>query len=418
MNKGWRWMGVAMAVASGSVVMVACGQKNEGDAKPGAAKAAGAAVPVTTVVAEQGPFDVVLDATGTLTPVAMVDIRPQMSGVIRQVHVKEGQMVQAGQLLFTLDAQADQANLAKMQAQLAKDQALLADAERQLKRAEDLVARNFLSVGAADTARTNRDSLLATVAADKAAMEAAQVPVSNSQVRAATSGRLGAVPVFLGSAVKVNDTSLGTIVQTDSMDVAFSVPQDKLPALLERMKTQAPEVQVHLPQVGKPVTGQLSFVDNTVDAATGTVKVKARLKNTGGQLWPGLMVQVKLKAQHLDDAVLVPAQAVLQSPKGTAVFAVREGKAVIQRVKVIASQNDVAAVEGLQAGEKVVVDGRQNLRPDAAVAEIAPKSDKDNADKAGKGNKPEKSGKAEKTEKTDAAAKVAESDKPAAAAKP
>ncbi len=394
MNKSWRWMSVAAVVASGSLALVACGNKDADTTKPataaegkpagaqGAGPGGGQGVPVTTQEAVQKPFDVVLEAAGTVTPVSMVDIRPQMSGVIRQVHVKEGQMVKAGQLLFTLDTQLDQANLAKAQAQLLKDQAALADAQRQYQRAQELVAQNFMSRGAAETAQSNVESLQAVVNADRAAVEAAKVPLSYGQVRAAVSGRLGGVPVFVGSVVKVNDTSLGTIVQTESVDVAFSVPQDSLPALLARQKkADLPEVDIALAQAGKSVTGKLTFVDNVVDAATGTVKVKARVGNEQGQLWPGQFVRARLQTQHLDSAVVIPAQALVQNPKGTAVFVVREGKANVQPVKVLAMQADMAAVSGLEPGSKVVVDGRQNVRPNAPVSEVKPGSDKPRAEK-------------------------------------
>lgn len=390
MNKSLRWMSLAAVVASGSLALVACSKQEAEPAKPAAAAAGkpagqgggGQGVPVTTQEAVQKPFDVVLEAAGTVTPVSMVDIRPQMSGVIRQVHVKEGQTVQAGQLLFTLDTQLDQANLAKAQAQLLKDQAALADAQRQYKRAQELVAQNFMSRGAADTAQANVESLQAVVNADRAAVDAASVPVSYGQVRAAVSGRLGGVPVYVGSVVKVNDTSLGTIVQTDVVDVAFSVPQDSLPALLARLgQAEKPTVDVMVPQGGQTVTGQLTFVDNAVDAATGTVKVKARVNNAKAQLWPGQFVRARLQTQHLDKAILVPVQALVQNPRGTAVFVVREGKAHVQPVKVLAVQSDMAAVSGLEPGSKVVVDGRQNVRPNAPVSEIKPGSDKPSAEK-------------------------------------
>lgn len=384
MNKSLRWMGVVAAVATGSLALVACGNKEAETAKAAApAKPnAGQAVPVSTQLAVEKPFDVVLEVAGTVVPVSMVDIRSQMNGVIRQVHVKEGQMVKAGQLLFTLDTQSDQANLAKAQAQLLKDQAALADAQRQYTRAQDLVAQNFVSRGAADTAQTNYESMQATVNADRAAIEAAKVPVSYGQIRAAVSGRLGGVPVFVGSVIKVSDTSLGTIVQTDPMDVAFSVPQDSLPLLLERLnKRETPEVQVALPQADKSVTGKLTFVDNAVDAATGTVKVKARVSNTQGLLWAGQFVRARLQTQHLDKAVLVPASALLQNTKGTAVFAVVDGKAVVQPVKVLAVQANMAAVKGVEAGTKVIVDGRQNVRPNAPVSEVTAGSDKPGAEK-------------------------------------
>ena len=154
-------MGVVAAVATGSLALVACGNKEAETAKAAApAKPnAGQGVPVSTQLAVEKQFDVVLEVAGTVVPVSMVDIRSQMNGVIRQVHVKEGQMVKAGQLLFTLDTQSDQANLAKAQAQLLKDQAALADAQRQYARAQDLVAQNFVSRGAADTAQANYESM-------------------------------------------------------------------------------------------------------------------------------------------------------------------------------------------------------------------------------------------------------------------
>ena len=372
MNQPSPLLAAALAVAC-ALALSACGKSPETSAAPaGQAKPASPAVPVSTVAATRRTLELALSATGSVAPVSAVEVKPQLGGVISRVHVREGQSVRAGELLFTLDTRADAANAAKVRAQLARDEALLADARRQLARSRDLLAQGFVSQGAVDTSQATVDAQLANLKADQAALAAAEVPLSYGQVRAASAGRVGLIPVFAGSAVQANVTTLTTVTQTAPIDVAFSLPQSALPDLFELLKSGQARVEARLPEGGQTLAGRLHFVDSGVDAATGTVKVKARFDNREQALWPGAFVKVTLATRRLDDAVVIPVQAVIQSARGAQVYLARDGKAVQRPVQLLAVQDDEAAVSGIEAGDKVIVDGRQNLRPDAPIAERKP----------------------------------------------
>ena len=340
-------------------------------ATPGAAPANAPPVSVSMVTAVKQDLPVVISAIGSVTPVSSVDVKAQLSGLVSAVKVREGQFVNAGDLLFTLDARADEANVAKMKAQLLKDEAGLADARRQLARSRDLLAQNFVSQGAVDTSQTLVDSQIATVAADQAALDAAKVSLSYTRVTAPGTGRLGVIPVFPGTAVQANVTSMVTITQLDPIDVSFSLPQRFLSDALSALKTGSAVVTATLPENKGQLKGRLSFVDNAVDLATGTVKVKARYDNKESKLWPGAFVNVALTASVLQDAVVIPTAAIIQTARGAIVYVAENGKAVLRPVKTLATQGENAAVSGVQAGDRVVFDGRQNLRPDAPLAERA-----------------------------------------------
>jgi RND family efflux transporter MFP subunit len=381
----------ATLALAGALALNACGDKNP-TAQPGGAASSGAkpasatpAVPVSTVAAVKRPLTLSLFATGSVVPVSAVEVRPQLSGVISRVHVREGQTVRAGELLFTLDTRSDAANVAKLRAQIAKDQVLLADAQRQLARSRELLAQNFISQGAVDSSQAAVDSQLANLQADQASLAAAQVPLSYGQIRAASAGRIGLVPVFAGSAVQANVTPLATITRLDPIDVAFSLPQSALPDLLALLQGGQAQVEARLPEQTQALTGQLQFVDSVVDAASGTVKVKARFENRESRLWPGAFVKVALQTRELKDAIVIPLPAVIQSARGAVVYVAQDGKAVQKPVQLLAAQGDDAAVSGLNEGDRVVVDGRQNLRPDVPIAERKPAGDK----AGGKNGKPE-----------------------------
>ncbi len=221
-----------------------------------------------------------LEATGTVTALNSVDIRPQIASTITKVQIKEGQFVTAGQPLFVLDARNDEVNVTKARAQLAKDQAALADAERQLARSKDLFAQNFISQGAVDTNQTLVDSARAVVAADRAAIESAQVGLSYSRIVAPAAGRAGAINVFPGSTVQPAGNALVTITQLDPIAVSFSLPQRNLGEALATLRGGGGKVTAVLPDGAGAVTGKLQFVDNAVDAASGTVRVKAAVRRT------------------------------------------------------------------------------------------------------------------------------------------
>ena len=340
------------------------------------AKAAAAAsappVSVTTVTLQRRDWPVMLAANGIVTSLNTVEVRPQISSVIVQVHIKEGQFVKAGQPMFTLDSRNDQANLAKAEAQLQKDQAALADAERQLERSRDLVTQNFIAQSAVDTTATNVASQRAVVAASRAAVTAARVAVGYNRIVAPSSGRAGAINVFAGSYVQPGGTPLVTITQLDPIAVSFTLPQRNLGDALAGLRAGEVAVQARLPDGQTRLDGRLQFVDNTVDAASGSVKVKAVFGNDRLLLWPGAYVNVQLRVQTLKDVIVVPQAAIAQGATDKSVFVVGpDGRAAQRRVEVLASGGSEAVVSGLEAGERVVVEGKQNLRPGSPLRERA-----------------------------------------------
>jgi len=363
--------------ALSAAFLAGCGAKVEsspppasGGASPAAARAAsGPAVPVTTVRARQQDFPVVLQAIGTAVPISSVDVKAQVTSVVTRAHVSEGQFVRDGEPLFTLDSRSDEANVAKMRAQMAKDEAALADAKRQLARSRELLTQNFISQGAVDANQATVDAQAAAVDGDRAALDAARVALSYARVTAPGSGRVGAITVYPGTAVQANQTTLVTITQLDPIDVSFSLPQRYVSNVLSALKDATTSVAATLPEGGGGLTGRLQFVDNAIDAGTGTVKVKARFSNPSARLWPGAFVNVAMNAGTLKDAVVIPLATIIQSARGPVVYVVENGKANLRPVKVLESRGEDAAVTGVRAQERIVLDGRQNLRPDSAVVE-------------------------------------------------
>ncbi len=324
-------------------------------------------VSVTTVRAQKRDMAVNLKTTGTVVSLSSVDVKPQITSTVRQVHFKEGQFVKAGQLLFTLDARTEEANLTKARAQLAKDQVSLSDAKRQAERAKQLLAQNFVSQGAVDTAQAQVDAWLATLSSDQAAVTASQVAVSYARITAPHAGRAGAVAVFPGSAVLANQTPLVTVTQLDPIGVAFSIPQRDLSSALGALKDGGAVVTATLADKGGKFQGRLQFMDNLVDASSGAVKAKAVFANPDSKLWPGAFVDVSQTVATLKDVVVVPQASVIPGPRGTLVYVIADGVATMRPVKLLQAEDGDAAIEGVQPGEEVALDGRQNLRPNAKV---------------------------------------------------
>ncbi len=381
------WSGIALGVvalvAAGYAVL---GSRPEsaptlavvGSAASGAARAAasgpgGAPVSVSSVRAERRDVEVVLDATGTVTAQNSVDVRPQVSSIVTQVHIREGQFVQKGQRLFTLDSRNDEVAVTKARAQLAKDLAALADAQRQLARSRELFAQNFISLGAVDTNQTLVESQQAVIAADKAAIESAQVGLSYGRIVAPGAGRAGAINVYPGTLVQPGGAVLVTITQLDPIAVSFSLPQRSLGDALALLRDGGGKVAALLPDGRGTLVGRLRFVDNAVDAGSGTVRAKAEFANPDEKLWPGAFVNVRLAVRTLNDAVVLPQAAIITGPRGTIVYVVDAANKVSSRpVEVTYPFGSDAVVTGVRAGERVVVEGRQNLRPGAVVVERAP----------------------------------------------
>ncbi len=356
-----------------------------------AAKKGPGATPVVTARAESRDMPVRLKVNGAVAALQSVDLRGQITSTVRQVHIREGQNVRAGDLLFSLDARADEANIRKAEAQVAKDLADLATAQRNLERQRELFGQKFISQAALDQAQNGVDTLKGQMAVDQAALESARVARGYTEIRAPFSGRTGVISVRAGSLVQPGATAapLVTISQIDLISVSFTLPEKELPGL-QRALAAGPVVVTAAPQDAseKPFAGKVSFVDNAVDTATGTIRVKAEFPNPDLKLWPGMYVNVEMAPRTMAGVTVIPAQAVQTGPESRFVYVVGEDQTVAQKPVTLAFVDaGVAVVEGVGAGARVVVEGGQNLRPGAKVTEARPEGAAPEEGGKGKGGK-------------------------------
>lgn len=321
---------------------------------------------VNVVLPQRQDVPVVLSANGSVSALSLVDLHPQTTSTITRVHIKEGQFVKQGDLMFSLDDRNERANVDKAAAQLVRDQATLSDVERQYRRSAELFAQKYIAQSAVDTLKSQADSARALLVADQAAVSSAKVAASYSTVRAPLSGRVGAINVFPGSLVQLA-TSLTTISQIDPITVTFTVPEVHLASLMAGFKAGPVPVQASATG-GKPVTGVLSFIDNTVDPLAGSIKVKAQFDNKDSALWPGQYVNTKLTVRVIKDALVLPQTAIITNARGTFVYTMEADMTTGQKpVARVYSFGLNAVVTGLDGTEKVINEGKQNLRPGARV---------------------------------------------------
>jgi len=398
-----KWL-VAAAIAL--VVAGAVGWRLAG--KGGEAKGerkAGGPVVIVSALAQSRDVPVRLTANGVVTPIQTVDVRSQITSIVKEVHIREGQFVRAGELLFTLESGTEAANLKKAQAQVEKDQADLATAERNLERQRELFRQKFISQAALDTVQNSVDTLTGQIAIDRAAVEAARVALGYTEIRAPFAGRTGTINVRPGSLVQPGanasttaSPALLTITQVDPITVAFTLPERELSGLQQALAA-GPVSAVAAPPAGGSFTGKIVFVDNAVDSTTGTIRVKAEFANPQSRLWPGMFVNVQVSPRTIGKATVVPTQSVQTGPEGRFVYVVGpDGKVQQRNVKLAYVEEGLSVVEGVDPGARVVVEGAQNLRPGSAVAE---------ADRSGPGAPAEEAAKAEGRKRKAAGAKPA-----------
>lgn len=366
-RRRWPWIAVVGLVAVALALWWWFGNSRSQEAK-GATRAS--AVLVVTTQAEARDVPVRIKANGTVTALQTVDFRPQITSTVTDVHIKEGQNVHAGELLFTLDARAEEANLKKALAQVEKDRGDLATAKRNLERQQELFQQKFISQAALDVAQNQVDTLSGQLAVDTAAIESARVARAYTEIRSSFAGRTGTIGVRPGSLVQPNGTVLVTVTQIDPISVALTLPEKELPGLQRALRAGDVLVTVKPQEGGEPFTGKITFVDNTVDATAGTIRVKAEFPNAQARLWPGMYVNVEVSPRKIANATVVPAQAVQTGPDNRFVYVVGEDKKVKpQTVTLTYVEEGFAVVDGLAPGTRVVVEGAQNLRPGSAVAE-------------------------------------------------
>ncbi|MDR7333206.1 efflux RND transporter periplasmic adaptor subunit [Roseateles asaccharophilus] len=371
--------------------LAGCGRKDDaGAARPAGAASAPPAQNVSVVQVKQADVPITVEASGTVTALQSVDLRAQTTSTVAQVLVKDGQTVSKGQLLFRFDDRADRAALEKARAQLARDRASLTDLERQLNRAKELKAQNFIAQNAVDTAQANFDAGQALIRSDEAAIQAAQVTAGYNELRAPIGGRAGIVNVYAGSLVQASATAtpLVNIAQLDPIAVSFTLPETQLAALLAATRAGALEVEAVVPGAAKgaaAVKGRVTAVDNLVDTATGTIKVKAEFDNKAQALWPGQYLRVRVTLRTLQGATVVPQAAIIMRGNERSVYVVGPDNTAKQApVQVRASLGEQAVVEGLDATAQVVMDGKQNLRPGTPLRIATPAAAAAKASGAGK----------------------------------
>lgn len=321
-------------------------------------------VPVAVATARTADVPVQVRAIGNVEAFSTVSIKAQVSGPVIGVHFTEGQDVKKGDLLFTIDPRPFQVALEQARAALAKDTALLENAKAQEDRYAKLLREGVIAQEQYDQFRTNYQTYQAAVAADQALIENAKLNLAYCTIHSPIDGRTGSLAVHVGNLVKANDVPiLVVITQVNPIYVSFSVPQQYLGEIKARMTAGMLRVEAFIE--GDPVaeSGVLTFVDNTVDASTGTIRLKAKFENRARRLWPGLFVNAVLTLGMERAAVVVPSEAVQEGQHGTYVFVVKpDMTAEVRRVTVGRNlAHDTVISKGLAAGEQVVTDGQIRL---------------------------------------------------------
>jgi len=324
---------------------------------------------VVADVAAQSSMPILVTAIGTVQSIATVMIKSRVDGEIAKVHFEEGQEVKEGDILFTLDDRGVRAQLQQAEANLERDRAQLERYRQEVTRQTELAHRGVASPQKLEDVTTSVAVSEATVRASEATVENARVNLNYTAIRAPITGRTGSVMLKRGNVVKAVDTAaaalpLVTITQLRPIYVAFTVPERYLTDLRAAMAEGPVPAVVTVPnQSGAPTTGTLTFIDNQVDAATGTISLKARFSNDDERLWPGQFVNVTLTLGVQADAVVVPGAAIQVGPNGPYVFVIRQDSTVELRLvkpdRVVGDKTVVAG--GIAAGERVVVDGQLRL---------------------------------------------------------
>lgn len=358
-----RLIALLAGVIAGCFVLGSCGKKKEPPkARP--------PVPVEVASATTRSVPVQLAAIGSVEAYSTVSVKSRVDGTVVKVHFAEGQDVKKGDILFSIDTAPFQTALRHAEAVLARDLAQARNAEEQASRYASLVKDGIVTREQYDSFRTTAEALTATVAADRAAVENARIQLNYCTIRSPLTGRTGNLAINAGNVVSSNDTALVTINQINPIYVSFTLPEKNLSEIKRRMAGGRLTVNASVPS--DPAVneqGTVTFLDNMVDPATGMFKLKGTFANGTRKLWPGQFVNVVLTLSVLDNAVVVPQQAVLTGQQGQYLFVIKnDGTAEQRPVSVgIGSGGDVVIQQGIQPGESVVTDGQMRLMPGAKV---------------------------------------------------
>jgi RND family efflux transporter MFP subunit len=335
------------------------------------------AVPVRVVEVVRRDVPDVIRAVGTVRSQRSVLIRPQVDGELLELLVREGQQVKRGDLLVRIDDRAIVAALDQAKAQLAVSEAQLKSATLDLDRYRSLQKDHVISVQVLDQQSATVEQLAASVRTNQAAVAARQVQLSYTRIYSPTDGRVGIRNYDPGSQLRAADTvGLFYVTQLDPISVEISLPQailPKLQGLLRDASGTAAPVLAYDSEGGELLgTGHLALIDNRVTAATGTIRVKAEFANPQGRLWPDQSVTVTVQSKLLRDALVVPQTVVQRGLDNTFVYRLKDDKAEVVNVELAYSDNDIAVLTGVEAGDRVVLDGQSRLRPGSKVRVLDP----------------------------------------------
>jgi multidrug efflux system membrane fusion protein len=326
-------------------------------------------VPVTVAVVERRAVPFEIAATGTVEPLQTVSVQAQVGGILRRVAFKEGEEVKQGQLLFELDSRPYRAALDQALAALARDRAQATNAAQEASRYQTLAEKQYVTAQQYEEVRTNAAATQATLAGSQAAVDEARLNLQYATIRAPITGRTGSLLFREGNLVRATaNQPLVTINQLRPILVRFAVPASSL-SLVQEHRGKNMVVRAESSGGGEPSEGSLSFIDNAVDTATGTILLKGRFPNDDGSLWPGAFVNVRLQLYVEPDALVIPAAAVVPGQQGSFVFLIQpDSTAVTRGVTINRTAGDFAVVSGdVQAGDRVVVDGQLRLRQGSKV---------------------------------------------------
>lgn len=327
-------------------------------------------VPVTVAKATRINVPVQVEVIGNVEAYSSVSVRTQIAGEIERAYFTQGQDVRKGQLLFTLDRRPYQASLDQLQATLARDQAQLANARAQAQRNEKLFQEGIISKDQYETLRTTAQAQEATVRAGQAAIENAKINLSYCSIYSPIDGRTGSYQLYPGNIAKADDTVLVVINQIHPIYVTFAVPEQYLGEVKRFQAERSIDVQAQIPNDPRPPSqGRLVFIDNAVDAATGTIRMRAMFPNVDNRLWPGQFANVVMRLTVRPDATVVPSQAVQTGQSGKFLFVVKPDlTADLRAVTVGETVHGETVIEtGVAPGETVVTDGQLLLAPGSKV---------------------------------------------------
>ena len=351
---------VALLAVSAVALLLGCSEKKA---------PAPAAVPVVVAQAVTRPMPVRVQAVGNILAAESVTVRPQVTGPLADVRFTEGQDVQQGQVLFTIDPRPFQAQLEQAQAELTRMQASAEFARREAARYQELFNQGLVARSQQEQVTSNASAADAMARAARSAVETTRLQLSYTTIRAPLSGRSGRVLVDRGTLVQANATDLVVINQVRPIEVSFTVPADAVNEI--RRRAAANELEVAAIQAGDttPAAGRLTFIDNRVDPQTGTMQLKATFPNDDARLWPGQFATVVVTLGVENDAIVVPSAAVQTGQQGTYVFVVKPDSTAESRPVTVARQigEETVVTKGVAPGETVVIDGQLRLAPGVRV---------------------------------------------------